>query len=271
MRPRDDVHVHIESLRKVYASKRGGVEALHEVTMAATYGEFVSLLGPSGCGKSTLLMIVAGLIPPTEGQVMIDQTEVRGPRLNTGVVFQNPVLLPWRDVIDNVLYPVQLHRKRADDYRTKAHQLLAMTGLDGFKHHLPGELSGGMQQRVAICRALIHDPDLLLMDEPFSALDAMTRDSMNQELLRIWHEYRKTVLFVTHSIREAVYLSDRVLVMRRRPSTIITEVVIDLPRPRQFEIQESAAFNLYVSGLRRAIEESHTVEGAPDPLFGRSP
>ena len=263
MSVKDSAHIQAVSLRKVYRSKRGPVEALQSVTMSANYGEFVTLLGPSGCGKSTLLMIVAGLLSSTEGEVFIDKEEVSRPRLDTGIVFQSPLLLPWHNIVNNVLYPIRLQRKPIKEYLAKANELLEMTGLESFKNHLPGELSGGMQQRVAICRALIHNPNLLLMDEPFSALDTMTRDFMNQELLRIWQEYQKTVLFVTHSIREAVYLSDRVLVMRCRPSTIIKEVIINLPRPRELEIQESEPFNRYVAELRRAIEESH----APSDLI----
>jgi NitT/TauT family transport system ATP-binding protein len=256
----DTPHLSVESLRKVYLSRRGSVEALQSVSLRAAHGEFVSLLGPSGCGKSTLLLIVAGLAAPTTGRVTLSGTDVQGPRAETGIVFQTPVLLPWRSVLDNVLYPIQLRRRPVKEYLGKADRLLEMVGLSQFKHHLPGELSGGMQQRVAICRALIHEPNLLLMDEPFSALDAMTRDFMNQELLRIWQEFRKTVLFVTHSIREAIFLSDRVLVMSRRPATIIKEIPIRLERPRVLDVQESEAFNRYAGELRRAIEDSHAYD-----------
>jgi NitT/TauT family transport system ATP-binding protein len=199
-------------------------------------------------------MMVAGLLAPSRGQVRVDGTEVRGPRADVGIVFQSPVLLPWRTVLDNVLLPVEMLRRRRDDYRARARDLLAMAKVDDFAGKLPAELSGGMRQRVSICRALIHDPRLLLMDEPFSALDALTRDQMGNELLRIWDLQKKTVVFVTHSIREAVFLSDRVLVMTPRPATIGCETEIKLPRPRTIDMQESDEFNRHVSALRHAIE-----------------
>ena len=169
-------------------------------------------------------------------------------------VFQSPVLMPWRSIMKNVLFPIECLGLQPRDYQHRAHELLNMTGLERFQENYPSELSGGMQQRVAICRAFIHNPSLLLMDEPFSALDAMTRDTMNQELLRIWEEFQKTVLFVTHSIREAVFLSDRVFVMSQRPAVISKVIDVQLPRPRRLEIGETPEFNAYVSELRRAIE-----------------
>lgn len=193
------------------------LEAIRNISLHVADGEFVSLLGPSGCGKSTLLMMIAGLMAPTSGKIVIAGEQVRGPRPDVGVVFQNPVLLPWRSVLDNVLFPIELLKLPRAKYQVRAHDLLQMTKLEEFARALPRALSGGMRQRAAICRALIHDPSLLLMDEPFSALDAITRDEMAVELLRIWQGNRKTVVFVTHSIREATFLSDRVLVMGRRP------------------------------------------------------
>ena len=252
--PDAPTHVEIRALRKVYRTRREEIEAIRSVDMEVSEGEFVSILGPSGCGKSTLLMAVGGLLPISAGGILIHGDAVAGPRRDTGVVFQAPVLMPWRTIERNVLFPVESLGLRLDDYRARAAQLLETTGLDGFERNFPSELSGGMQQRVAICRALIHNPSLLLMDEPFSALDAMTRDAMNQELLRIWQEFRKTVLFVTHSIREAVFLSDRVFVMSPRPATISRTVEIDLPRPRVLEIEETPEFNVYVADLRKAIE-----------------
>jgi NitT/TauT family transport system ATP-binding protein len=246
--------VAVERARKVYGT---GLEAIREVSFAVGQGEFVSLLGPSGCGKSTLLMMTAGLLPLTGGQIRIDGTLVSGPRREVGVVFQSPVLLPWRSVIDNVMLPVEMLRLPRRPYETRARELLAMVKLEEFAGRLPRELSGGMAQRVAICRALVHDPSILLMDEPFSALDAITRDLMGQELLRIWERHQKTVLFVTHSIREAVFLSDRVLVMTQRPATITQEVTVELPRPRRLDIAESDEFNRYVGLLRKSIEASH--------------
>jgi NitT/TauT family transport system ATP-binding protein len=247
-------HVSVRDLRKTYQTRSEEIEAIREVQMEVNRSEFISILGPSGCGKSTLLMAVGGLLPITSGTIEVDGTHVTRPRRDTGVVFQSPVLMPWRTILKNVLFPIECLGLNVRDYVTRAEELLAMTGLDGFGDNLPTELSGGMQQRVAICRALIHDPELLLMDEPFSALDAMTRDNMNQELLRIWQENQKTVLFVTHSIREAVFLSDRVFVMSPRPSVISKIVDIDLPRPRELAIEETPEFNVFVAELRKAIE-----------------
>jgi NitT/TauT family transport system ATP-binding protein len=243
----------IKSVRKIFDR----LEAIRNISFDVADGEFISLLGPSGCGKSTLLMLIAGLIDPTEGEVKIAGSKVTGPRRETGVVFQSPVLLPWRTVLDNVLFPVELLKLSAEKYKARALELLRMAKIDDFAGALPRQLSGGMRQRAAICRALVHDPALLLMDEPFSALDAMTRDEMGVELLRIWVANRKTVVFVTHSIREAAFLSDRVLVMGQRPATIIDEVAIDLPRPRHIAMMEDEAFNRYVRHLRKAIETSH--------------
>ena len=243
----------IKAVRKLYRD----LEAIRNVSFDVADGEFLSLLGPSGCGKSTLLMMVAGLIDSTEGEIAVNGKAVAGPRREVGVVFQQPVLLPWRKVLDNVLFPIELLKLPRSQYEKRAMDLLAMAKIDDFAHHLPRQLSGGMRQRVSICRALIHDPRILLMDEPFSALDALTRDEMGVELLRIWQVNRKTVIFVTHSIREAVLLSDRVLVMGRRPSTIVEELAIDLPRPRHIAMTEDESFNRFVRTLRKAIEASH--------------
>ena len=246
--------VAVERVRKVYAS---GLEAIRDVTFTVGPGEFLSVLGPSGCGKSTLLMMVAGLLAPSGGEVRVDGTPVRGPRREIGVVFQSPVLLPWRTVLDNVLLPVEMLRLPRAAYVERARALLATVKIDDFADKLPRELSGGMRQRAAICRALVHDPEILLMDEPFSALDAITRDQLGQELLRIWEQHRKTVIFVTHSIREAVFLSDRVLVMTQRPATITQELEVKLGRPRRLDIEETDEFNRHVGVLRRSIEQSH--------------
>ena len=251
--PTGEPALQIRSVRKVF----GKLEAIRNISFDVADGEFVSLLGPSGCGKSTLLMMIAGLTGPTEGEIKIDGSKVTGPQRTTGVVFQSPVLLPWRTILENVLFPVELLKLPAAKYRDRALELLRMAKIDAFAGALPRQLSGGMKQRAAICRALVHDPRLLLMDEPFSALDAITRDEMGVELLRIWQINRKTVLFVTHSIREAAFLSDRVLVMGQRPATIIDEVAIDLPRPRQIAMTEDEAFNRHVRYLRKAIEASH--------------
>ena len=250
----NSVHVCVKELRKIYQTRRDEIEAIRLVDMEITQGEFVSILGPSGCGKSTLLMIVGGLLPITSGTVEIGSEHVSGPRRDTGVVFQAPVLMPWRSIVKNVMFPIESLGLSQLEYRERANELLEMTGLTGFSENYPSELSGGMQQRVAFCRELLHNPNLLLMDQPFSALDAITRDTMNQELLRIWEEFKKTVLFVTHSIREAVFLSDRIFVMSPRPAIISEIVEINLPRPRSLSIEETPEFNQYVAHLRNAIE-----------------
>jgi NitT/TauT family transport system ATP-binding protein len=233
------------------------LEVIRDMSFDVGDGEFLSLLGPSGCGKSTLLMMIAGLTSASAGKIWINGTPVTGPRRETGLVFQSPVLLPRRSVLGNILLPIELLGLPRAKYELRAHELLRMAKIDDFADALPPQLSGGMKQRAAICRALVHEPNLLLMDEPFSALDAVTRDGMGVELLRIWQAYRKTVVFVTHSIREAAFLSDRVLVMGARPATIIDCIDIDLPRPRPIAITEDEAFNRYVRLLRKAIEASH--------------
>ncbi|HET7848379.1 MAG TPA: ABC transporter ATP-binding protein [Pseudolabrys sp.] len=243
----------VRNVRKLYNE----LEAIRNVSLEVAQNEFVSLLGPSGCGKSTLLTMIAGLIKQTEGEIAINGTPVTGPRPEIGMVFQQPVLLPWRTIIDNVLFPIELLKLPRGKYVPRAMELLTMAKIDDFANSLPRQLSGGMRQRASICRALIHDPAILLMDEPFSALDALTRDEMGVELLRIWQANRKTVIFVTHSIREAAFLSDRVVVMGRRPATIVEEMKIELPRPRQISLTEDESFNRHVRALRKAIEASH--------------
>jgi NitT/TauT family transport system ATP-binding protein len=254
-RARDDgaAIVSIAALKKTF----GDLEAIRQLSFDVGDGEFLSVLGPSGCGKSTLLMMVAGLIDPTAGEIRIQNAKVTGPRREIGVVFQSPVLLPWRTVLQNVLFPIELLKLPRPHYRRRAMELLRMAKIDEFAGVLPRQLSGGMRQRVAICRALVHDPNILLMDEPFSALDAITRDEMAVELQRIWQANRKTVIFVTHSIREAAFLSDRVVVMGRRPATIIDELEIELPRPRPIAVTEDETFNRLVRHPRKAIEASH--------------
>ena len=253
-----------------YEAASGPVEALVDISLAVDAGEFVSLVGPSGCGKSTLLRIVAGLRPATVGTVTVAGRAVREPIPDIGMVFQAPILLKWRSILQNVLLPAELAGKDPATLRMRARQLLDMAGLSGFGDKLPRELSGGMQQRAALCRALLLDPPLLLMDEPFGALDAMTRDDMALELLRIWGERdlaqtaRKTVLFVTHSIPEAVFLSDRVVVMSPRPGRIAADLEIDLPRPRTVELRASEAFGRYSLDIFRALTGS-VERGPPGP------
>jgi NitT/TauT family transport system ATP-binding protein len=259
---RTEAYVVLDGVRKVYDTGASALEAVSSVSFATRAGEFVSILGPSGCGKSTLLMMVAGLEPLTAGRIDVAGQPITGPRADIGVIFQDPVLLPWKSVLDNVLFPIHILKRPVRDYTERARQLLDMVGLSEFVAKRPHQLSGGMRQRVAICRALIHDPTLLLMDEPFSALDAITRDEMNAALLDLWERYQKTVLFVTHGIREAVFLSDRVLVMARRPCTLIADVSIPLPRPRRLTIEETPEFNAICAVLRAKIEESHGRRGA---------
>jgi NitT/TauT family transport system ATP-binding protein len=261
----DEPLISVASVRKRYVTRGQVVEAVKAVSFTVERGQFVSILGPSGCGKSTLLMMVAGLEPVTEGTIRIGGTLVKRPRRSVGIVFQDPTLLPWKTALENTLFPIRLLKLPVGSYRANATQLLDMVGLDGFHDKKPSQLSGGMRQRVAMCRALISDPDLLLMDEPFSALDAMSRDQMNETLMDLWERYRKTALFVTHSIREAVYLSDRVLVMGGKPSRIIDDVTIPFARPRPREVNETAEFNKLCNHLRRRIEEAYA-ERAQAPL-----
>jgi NitT/TauT family transport system ATP-binding protein len=240
--------IDLSGVGMTYQAASGPVEALAGISLAVGAGEFVSLVGPSGCGKSTLLRIVAGLRPATAGRVTVEGKRVTRPIADVGMVFQAPILLKWRTILDNVLLPAELAGKEKRGYWARAHELLEMAGLHGFADKLPRELSGGMQQRASLCRALLLDPPLLLMDEPFGALDAMTRDDMALELLRIWgerdlaREQRKTVLFVTHSIGEAVFLSDRVVVLSPRPGRIAADLAIGLTRPRTVELRASETF-----------------------------
>jgi NitT/TauT family transport system ATP-binding protein len=242
-----------ERVRKVYNSGNDEVIALEEVSFGVEPEEFVTVVGRSGCGKSTLIKITAGLLTATAGEVRVAGDPVKGPLTNIGIVFQSPVLLAWRKALDNVLLQIEARGLSVDAYRKRALELLELSGLRGFENKYPSELSGGMQQRVSISRALIHDPSLLLMDEPFGALDAITRDEMNLELLRIWSEAKKTVLFITHSIPEAVFLGDRVVVMTPRPGRIAEIMTIDLPRPRATAMRDDAKFIGYVRKIRECL------------------
>jgi NitT/TauT family transport system ATP-binding protein len=246
--------IRLDHVDKTYRTRRGDlVHAVADVTLAVGDNEFVALVGASGCGKSTLLKLVAGLTPATRGAIHIRGEAVREPFPDVGFVFQQPVLLPWRSVLDNVLFSVEMLGRDPRQYRKQAGDLLELTGLGGFETKYPRELSGGMQQRVAICRALLPDPSLLLMDEPFGALDAMTREEMSLELLRIWDERRKTILFVTHSIPEAILLADRVVVMTPRPGRVARVLPIDLPRPRTMELEFDPRFKAASDVVRSLI------------------
>src|SRR3954451_15835319 len=249
----------ISNLSKTYGG-REGVTALSGIDCAVADGEFLSIVGPSGCGKSTLLKILAGLMQATGGQALLNGSPIDGPRKDIGVVFQSPVLFPWRNVLGNVLLPVDVQNLGREKMTRRALDLLALVGLSGFEQRYPWELSGGMQQRVALVRALIHDPALLLMDEPFGALDAMTREQMNVELQRIWMERRKTVVFITHSTSEAVFLGDRVMVMTPRPGKIGDLFAVDLPRPRTLDVMTTEKFGVYVRRIRGALNAGGGLE-----------
>jgi NitT/TauT family transport system ATP-binding protein len=240
----------VNSLRKVYGTRDGPVVALQDIRFAIEKEQFVAIVGPSGCGKSTLLKILTGLIPASQGEARLSGTAIVGPRRDIGVVFQSPVLFPWRTVLDNVLLPVDVQRLGRNKLQSRAMNLLALVGLQGFEKRYPRELSGGMQQRVAMVRALVHDPAILFMDEPFGALDAMTREQMNAQLQHIWLERKETILFITHSIAEAVFLADRVLVMTPRPGRIVDDVGIDLARPRCLDVMTTPDFGRHVKRIR---------------------
>jgi len=244
--------VRIAGLQKIYKTRDGNdIHALEDIDLDIRAAEFISIVGPSGCGKTTLLKILAGILNRTAGEVVMAGRSMHGPSRELGVVFQAPVLLPWRTVLQNVMVPIQVQRRDRAVFEARAWALIAMVGLTGFEHKYPSELSGGMQQRVGICRALVHDPSFLLMDEPFGALDAMTRETMNEELQRLWRENRKTILLVTHSIPEAVYLADRVVVMTPRPGRIVDVIDVDLPRPRTLAMQNTPEFGRFVVAIRR--------------------
>jgi len=251
--------IRVERLVKLYRSRDGTeVEALRDVTFDVDRGEFVTLVGHSGCGKTTLLKILAGLAERSAGALTIDGQEVAGPRSDVGIVFQKPLLLEWRRVLENVLLPVEIYKLDRKRYEAHAQRLLRTAGLDGFLSKYPFELSGGMQQRVALCRALVAEPSLLLMDEPFGSLDALTRQKMGLELLRLWQEWKSTVLFVTHDIVESILLADRVIVMSPRPGRIIDVVPVDLPRPRDVLMQDTPAFTTLASRIRLRLWEEQT-------------
>jgi NitT/TauT family transport system ATP-binding protein len=240
-----------DHIHKIFRSKDGAhVIALRDVQFEVQQGEFVTVVGPSGCGKSTLLRILAGLATATKGQAALGGQPVSGPSRDVGVVFQAPVLLPWRNVLQNVLVPAQIQGRDMAAATRRAMHYLELVGLEKFVTKYPGELSGGMQQRVGIARAFVNDPMLLLMDEPFGALDAMTRETMNLELLKLKERTGATIMLVTHSIPEAVFLGDRVVVMSPRPGRVTQIVDVDLPKPRTLDMINTDVFGTYVSGIR---------------------
>jgi NitT/TauT family transport system ATP-binding protein len=245
-----------DSIDVVYNTAAGKIPAVDGLSLHVPQGTFLSILGPSGCGKSTLIKVAAGLLPPSRGEVSVAGSRVTAPHPDVGIVFQQPTLLPWKTVEDNILVPVRARGGNRDEARARARELIALVKLSGFERNYPHELSGGMQQRVALARALMHDPPVLVMDEPFAALDALTREQMMLELQRLWSVARKTVLFVTHSIQEAVFLSDRVVVLSPRPARITTDIGIALPRPRTLATMMEPAFATACDALRQELYRS---------------
>lgn len=250
-----EAFISLKDVRKVYRTRKEEFEAIQSITMDVQSGELVSIVGPSGCGKSTLLKILAGLHPHDGGEVRIgSEAEPFDPSRDIGMVFQQPLLLKWRRIRENVLLPAEILGLPMKAARERANDLLEMVGLAGFEQNYPYELSGGMQQRAAIARALIHDPKLILMDEPFGALDALTRERMNLELLRIWQESRKTILFVTHGISEAVFLGSHVAVMTSGPARLAEHMAIDLPEDRDLSIKTSEKFGEYAGHIYKLLD-----------------
>lgn len=245
----------VRDLSAIFRNGNGGLPALNRVSFSVRHQEFVCVLGPSGSGKSTLLRILAGLLPATGGEVFYQGKPLVGPRRGVGFVFQKANLMPWRTVLENILLPLEIEQVARPKANKLAHEMVELVGLQGFENSLPRDLSGGMAQRVAIGRALVHDPDLLLLDEPFGALDALTRERMGAELLRIWQARRKTVVMVTHSISEALFMADRVLVFSQRPGQVRLDLHVNLPRPRLDGIRYTPAFGALAAEVRAAIGE----------------
>lgn len=250
----------LRDITHFYGTDRKSVKALEDVDLDVAAGEFVSILGPSGCGKSTLLLILAGLIRATTGEVRIAGEEVAEPVTDLGFVFQDPTLLPWRTVMRNIFLQAEVRNLERPEARSRAMDLLKLTKLEGFENSYPNELSGGMKQRVSICRALLHDPPLLLMDEPFGALDALTREQMTIDLQRIWMTNRKTVVFVTHSIAEAVFLADRVVVCSPRPGRVLATIDVDIQRPRHLIDRELPRFAAISGEIRDLLKTEGVLE-----------
>lgn len=242
--------VDVSGLSKVFDGPQGDVHALDDINFEIGEGEFVSAVGPSGCGKSTLLKVIAGLLPPTRGRVQYDGEAVDRPRRDIGFMFQTAVLFPWRNALQNVLLPGEVFGMSREELEDEAIEIMRAVELSGFEKSYPWQLSGGMQQRVALARTLLYKPRLLLMDEPFGALDEFTREKMNDLLLELWSEHKNTVVFITHNIQEAVFLSDRVFIMTPRPGRLVKDLPVDLPRPRTFEVTKRSEFTDAVFEVR---------------------
>ncbi len=249
----------VDNVTIEYYGKKSRVLAVKDVWFTVKNREFVSIVGPSGCGKSTILRAISGLILPTKGKIYVHGKLVEGPQPGIGMAFQNPNLLPWRTALKNVLLPIEILGGNVKEYERRALELFEVVGLKGFENRYPWELSGGMQQRVSLIRALIHNPEILLLDEPFGALDALTREELNLVLQKLWMAEKKTVLFVTHDISEAVFLADRVIVFKARPGKVIHEEHIDLPRPRTLDMKTSEEFLRYIKSIRKHLGLSYKV------------
>jgi len=255
--PRRIRHIAIAGVAKSYGKGKSAISAIESITLDIARGEFLSILGPSGCGKSTLLMMMAGLVQPSRGTIEVGERRVTGPLTDIGIAFQQDLLFDWRTVLGNVMIQADMRGLDRSAARQRARTLLERVGLEGFEDRHPWELSGGMRQRVAICRALLHGASILLMDEPFGALDAITREHMNMHLQNLWIADQPTAVMVTHSISEAVFLSDRVIVLSPRPGRFVFELAIDLPRPRSPAMRDSSDFVRCQQGLREALEAPH--------------
>jgi NitT/TauT family transport system ATP-binding protein len=263
--------IQVDGVAQVFRRGDAETRAIERIDLSIAAGEFISVVGPSGCGKSTLMRIISGLLSPSQGRVLINGVPVNGPYTDLGIVFQSPVLLDWRSILGNVLLQVELRSLNPGEYAERGKALLEAVGLGEFHDRFPYELSGGMQQRAAICRALIHDPPLLLMDEPFGALDALTREQMRVDLEELWLSTRKTVIFITHSIDEAVLLSDRVVVMSPRPGKIERVISIDLPRPRGLEARRAPRFTQIVEEITSIFLSRGVLRRGRSALAGTIP
>ncbi|WP_249225621.1 ABC transporter ATP-binding protein [Tardiphaga alba] len=252
--------INLSGVSKTYGTGDGKVQSLRPLDFHINDGEFFVVVGPSGCGKSTLLKMISGLLPPTTGEIRVDGNKVTEPHGDVGIVFQNALLLPWRNILNNVLMPIDMKGEKREKYTPRAKELLKMVGLEGFEKKLPWQLSGGMQQRASICRALVHDPKIMMMDEPFGALDAMTREKMNVELSRIQRTTGKTILLITHSIPEAVFLADKVLVMTERPGGIAAIYDVPLGRERNLDVMSNPIFTDLVARIRKHFMTNSTLD-----------